>query len=201
MDNQKLIKAFERNGFNVSYFESTDEAVSYINCSIDKKTVGFGDSKTLTSLNLYKSLCTHNDVYDPQNPKDGYDFIATAKSCYGTEIYLTSANAISETGEIVNIDGTGNRIGCSVFGHKKVYFVVGTNKITATLDDAIYRARNIAAPQNAKRIGYKTPCAIKGDKCYNCNSPQRICNAMMVYFKCMDDMDMELVLINCPLGL
>ncbi len=201
MNIEKTTKAFEKNGYTVSYFKTADEAVYYLNSQIDGKDVGFGDSETLNSLSLYQKLSSHNNVYDPQNPKDGASFLDTAKKCYQTEVYLTSANAISETGELVNIDGVGNRIGCSVFGHKKVYFVVGINKIAPTLEQAIYRARNIAAPQNAKRIGYKTPCAIKGDKCYDCQSPQRICNGMMVYLKSMDLTDMEIVLIDTSLGL
>ncbi len=69
-----------------------------------------------------------------------------AKKCLTTEIYLTSVNALSQTGELVNIDGTGNRVAGALFGHEKVFFVIGTNKLVLTLEDAIWRARNIAAP-------------------------------------------------------
>jgi hypothetical protein len=109
-----------------------------------------------------------------------------AQKCLTTQAYLTSVNAASETGELVNIDGTGNRIAASLFGHEKVCFVFGVNKIEPTLEKAIWRARNIAAPKNAKRFGLKTPCAVKGDCCYDCSSPDRICNVLSIYQKKMN---------------
>jgi len=127
-------------------------------------------------------------------------FIDTAKKCLTTKIYLTSINALSETGELVNIDGTGNRVAGALFGHEKVYFVAGINKVVPTLEDAIWRARNIAAPKNAMRLGLRTPCAKKGDRCYDCSSPDRICNGMMIHFKKMNDIDMEIVIINKQIG-
>jgi len=101
---------------------------------------------------------------------------------------------------LVNIDGTGNRVAGALFGHEKVYFVAGINKVVPTLEDAIWRARNIAAPKNAMRLGLRTPCAKKGDRCYDCSSPDRICNGMMIHFKKMNDIDMEIVIINKQIG-
>ena len=80
------------------------------------------------------------------------------------------------------------------------YFIVSTNKIAQTLETAIWRARNIAAPSNAKRLGIRTPCAVKGDRCYNCSSPDRICNGLLIYYKKMSNTDMEIVLIDEMLG-
>lgn len=113
---------------------------------------------------------------------------------------MTSVNGLTEDGVIVNIDGTGNRVAGSLFGHKKVYYIVGKNKIASDIEAAIWRARNIAAPKNSARLGLRTPCAVKCDKCYNCSSPDRICNALLIEFKKMDDIDMEVVLINEDLG-
>lgn len=151
-------------------------------------------------MKLFAKLSSHNEVYDPQHCPIGTSFIDIAKKCLTTQVYLTSINALSQTGEIVNIDGTGNRIAGALFGHEKVYFVIGTNKLVATLEDAIWRARNIAAPPNAKRLQLRTPCAIKGDRCYDCSSSDRICNGMMIHFKKMNDMDMEIILIHEQLG-
>ena len=81
------------------------------------------------------------------------------------------------------------------------YFVIGSNKIAPTLEEAVFRARNVAAPQNAARHGYKTPCARKQDHCYDCYHPRRICNAQVIYWQKMNHMDMEVVLIDEPLGL
>ena len=109
---------------------------------------------------------------------------------------------MAKTGEIVNIDGMGNRIASTVFGHKKLYFIVGKNKIADDLDGAIWRARNIAAPLNAKRFNVKTPCvAHGGGKCFDCKSPERICNGMVITMGKMSGVgEMEVVLIGEELG-
>ena len=117
------------------------------------------------------------------------------------DVYLLSANAIAEnTGEILNIDGTGNRVASSLFGHRKVYLVAGRNKVSPDYDSALWRLRNVVAPKNAQRLGRKTPCAAKGERCYNCDSPERICNGLVVLYKKMRAMDMEVVLIDQELG-
>lgn len=200
MDIRKVIELLKFKGYSVSYFEIAEDAAVYINNKIDNKSVGFGDSVTLLSMKLFEKLSSHNEVFDPQHPPNGTNFIDTAKKCLTTQIYLTSINALSETGEIVNIDGTGNRIAGSLFGHEKVYFITGTNKLVPTLEDAIWRARNIAAPQNAMKLKLRTPCAKMGNLCYDCSSPDRICNGMIIHFKKMNDIDMEIVLIDEQLG-
>ena len=117
-----------------------------------------------------------------------------------TDVYLTSVNGAAENGDLVNIDGTGNRVSSTLFGHRKVYFVAGRNKISPDFNSALWRLRNVVAPRNAQRLGRKTPCAIKGDKCYNCSSPERICNALVVHYKKMGSMEMEVVLVDQELG-
>jgi hypothetical protein len=201
MEIQSVIKALEKNRYSVSYFTSTAEAADYLDRALNHVVIGFGDSVTLSQMRLYEKLSTHNKVYDPKQSKNNDEFLDIAKKCLTTEFYLTSVNAMSETGELVNIDGTGNRIAGSLFGHKKVYFVIGINKVESNLEKAIWRARNISAPQNAKRLGLRTPCAIKGDHCYNCSSPDRICNALTIYWKKMNDVDdIEIILIDENLG-
>ena len=116
------------------------------------------------------------------------------------QVYLTSVNALAETGELINIDGFGNRIAASVYGHEKVYFVVGRGKLAGTLDEAVRRARNVAAPLNARRKQCKTPCAVNADRCYDCKSPERICRAMTVIWEPMMGMEAEVVLIDEDLG-
>ena len=200
MDVADVMASLKRKGYAVSYFENAQEAVVYLDDAVHNKTVGFGDSATLTSMGLFEKLCSHNEVFDPQHRPSGLDFIATAKQCLTTEVYLTSVNSLAETGEIVNIDGTGNRVAGALFGHEKVFFVTGTNKLVPTLEDAIWRARNIAAPKNAMRLGLRTPCAQKGDRCYDCSSPDRICNGLLIHFQKMNDIAMEVVLIDENLG-
>ena len=201
MDIKKLGEVFEQKGYTFQYFDTVQECCSYLDSNINNKTVGFGDSQTLFDMGLYEKLSTHNMVYSPMHPKEGQDFYAAAKKCIDTQVYLVSVNGAAQTGELVNIDGFGNRVSSSLYCHEKIYFVFGINKIMPTLQDAIDRARNIAAPKNAKRLGKNTPCAVKGDKCYNCNSPDRICNAMLVHLHKTSKSDVEIIVIGENAGL
>ena len=202
MDIEQVLANLRKNRFEASYFATKEEASAYLNSKIDGKVVGLGDSQTILALGLYESLSKHNEVHDVAHSpiNAGKTFADYAKTTLLTDIFLCSANAMAATGEVVNMDGTGNRVAASLFGHEKVYYVVGINKICPDLDKAIWRVRNVAAPQNAKRKHKKTPCAIKGDKCYNCMSPERICNGLLIEFKKMSNMDMEVVIIGEELG-
>ena len=201
MDIGKLRQAFKQKGYRFRYFESAQECCAQLDCEIDGKTVGFGDSQTLFDMGLYEKLALHNTVYSPMHPQNGEDFYAAAKKCIDTQVYLVSVNGAAETGEMVNIDGFGNRVSSSLYCHDKIYFVFGVNKIMPTLQQAIDRARNIAAPKNAKRLGKKTPCAVNGDRCYDCKSPERICRGLVVHWGPMMGMEMEVVLVDENLGL
>jgi len=194
-----LEKRLRDNGFAVSVFSTKEEAAEYLNRQIDQTTVGMGGSMTLTELGLQKSLAEHNVVFaHGATPCDPKRVLRMASSA---EVYLLSANAIAEdTGEILNIDGTGNRAASSLWGHKKVYFVAGKNKVSPDFDSALWRLRNVVAPKNAQRLHKKTPCAAKGDRCYNCSSPERICRGLVVLYKVMKSMDMEVVLIDEEVG-
>lgn len=156
----KTIEALKKKGYDVLNFRTEKEAVDYLKSSIKNKTIGFGGSQTLTSLDLRHALAEDNIVYVPDFPREGETFYSTAMKAINTDIYMLSANAISEDGDIINIDGTGNRLASSLFGHEKVIYIVGQNKIGGSLETAIHRARNIAGPKNALRLHCKTPCAI-----------------------------------------
>jgi len=118
-----------------------------------------------------------------------------------TEIYLSSANALAETGEIVSIDGKGNRVSSTLFGHKKVYFLIGRNKVADTYEKAVWRARNVASPARANQMNAQTPCAKKMDRCYDCSSPGRICRGLVTLWGPMMGAEAEVILINEDLGL
>ena len=204
IDIEKTIKALERNKFVVHYFETGAEAVVYLKNRIQNKCVAIGDSRTLLEIGVHDALSEVNeDITDIQRPLPGESFRDTALRTMGRDVFLTSVNALSQTGEMVNIDGTGNRVAASLFGSQEVFFVLGVNKITPDLASAIYRARNIAAPLNSKKNKKSSlnPCATLDEKCYDCGSPDRICNALTIYYKKMRNMQtMEIIIINESLG-
>ena len=185
IDIETTIKALERNKFIVHYFKTCSEAISYLKGRIQNKCVAIGDSRTLLEIGVHDALSEVNeDVTDIQRPLPGESFRDTALRTMGRDVFLTSVNALAQTGEMVNIDGTGNRVAASLFGSQEVFFVLGINKITPDLSSAIYRARNVAAPLNSKKNKKSSlnPCATLEEKCYDCGSPDRICNALTIYF-------------------
>ena len=200
MDFSKVKEALEARQFTVSTFPTAADAAKYLNEQIDGVTVSFGGSVTLREMGVLDTLAKHNEMSDFWNVPEGADARENCIASMTSDIYLTSVNGLAETGEIINIDGTGNRVSGELFGHKKVYFVVGRNKLAPTYDEALWRARNIASPKNAQRLGVKTPCAIKADRCYNCKSPERICRGLVVLWERMKSCEMEVVLIDEELG-
>ena len=198
MNVQRTMDSLTRAGFAVRYFETAKEAASYLDGSIRDKTVGIGGSMTIEQMGLYERLTEHNTVYWHWRTND----LATRTAAAGAEVYLCSANAIAETGEIVNIDGSGNRVAATLYNHERVVFVVGVNKIAEDYERAMHRARNIAAPLNTRRLELKTPCAVgKEIKCYNCASSDRICCGVVTLLWPMRSVKVtEVVLVGEGLG-
>lgn len=192
---KKVEENLLQRGYSVKCCSNAKEAAQYLDSRIDQKSVGFGGSVTLDELGIYELLSTHNEVLWKWKDKE-LDHKQTAQ----TQIYLTSANALARTGEIINIDGAGNRVASTLFGHEKVYFVIGKNKLAPTYEEALWRARNISAPKNAQRLHMNTPCAVKGDRCYDCKSSDRICRALVTLWEPMMRSDMEVVLVDEDLG-
>jgi len=155
----------------------------------------------MIKMELYKRLSGHNQVHDPKQGTCENEFQRLAKEALNTDIFLTSVNAMSENGEMVNIDGTGNRVAGSLYGHKRVYFVTGRNKIAPDLESAVARARNVAGPLNARKYDLDTPCVGGDMRCYDCSSRERICNAEVVYLKKMNHLELaEVIIIGEELG-
>lgn len=199
MDFSVVEKNLRDRGYIVTSFGAAVEAAEYLNRQIDRQTVGFGGSVTLQQMGLFESLQSHNTVFWHWLPegKTGREAISEANAA---KIYLSSVNGLAETGEIINIDGNCNRIASILYGHEKVYLVAGENKIEKDYDRALYRARNVASPLNAKRLGAKTPCAARGDKCYDCKSPERICRGLSVLWEKPKACEYEVILIHEELG-
>ena len=193
-DLKKLSGTLEELGYTVRCFDTAAQAADYLDRQIDGRTVSFGGSVTLQEMGLYPRLSAHNQVVWHWEGGSLADAMTT-------DVYISSVNGLAETGEIINIDGTCNRVASTLFGHQTVYLVVGRNKIAPDYESALWRARNIAAPKNAQRLKRKTPCAAKGDRCYNCKSPERICKALTVLWGKPGGVEhMELILVDQELG-
>ena len=196
----KVAENLKNLGYQVTVLDTKEQAADYLCGQIKDTTVGFGGSMTLREMGLYERLAETNTVHWHWQPQGDVTIPQTRVLARDTEVYLSSANGLAETGEIINIDGAGNRVAETIFGHKKVYFVIGKNKLAEDYDKALWRARNIAAPKNAFRLKTKTPCAEKGDRCYNCSSPARICRALSVLWCAPMGSQYEVVLVKEDLG-
>ncbi len=197
MDIEKLKKSLEGRGFTFRYFETGAEAADYLTEQLAGKTVGIGGSKTVEAIGLYEKLQGKAaDVAWHWKTEPNEARARAAKA----QIYVSSVNGIAETGEIINIDGAGNRVASNLYGHEKVYIVAGVNKVCPDVEKAFWRARNVAAPLNARRFGKDTPC-VKGElKCYDCRSADRICRGVSMLMEPMMGMPIEVVIINEELG-
>ncbi len=184
MDNSilnKLKDNFEKRNIKVLIFKTFDEIKNYLLKEIPLNvSIGIGNSQTLKSMNLTNVFLNRgNTVYDKElgENKDEVKFLK--KKALLSDCYISSTNAVSKDGRIVNIDHSGNRVAALSYGPEKVYIVIGENKITNTQDEAITRARNVAASKNAKRAGFNPPCVELG-RCVDCMSNDRVCNIISI---------------------
>ena len=200
MEYDALLKNLKGRGFLPQLLPDAAAARDAALAIIGSRSVGFGGSATVRDIGLYETLAAQNNTLYWHWHAPTEDRIAVERAAQAAEVFVSSSNAVLTDGRIVNIDGTGNRVSSSLYGHKRVWFVVGSNKIAPTYDEALWRARNIAAPKNAQRLHAKTPCAVKADHCYDCKSPGRICRALTVLWGAMMGSDMEVVLVNEDLG-
>lgn len=173
-----LIKNLKRRNIDAYYCANGNDAVAKVLELIpDGCSVTWGGSMTVRDLGIPQALRERNSlnvldrdlVTDPEEKQQMYLKAFTA------DVFLSSANAISEDGVIVNIDGNGNRVAAITWGPKKVIFVVGLNKVAPTVEAALARARGTASPVNAARFDINTPCRVDG-VCHNCTSPDSICS-------------------------
>ncbi len=187
-------------GYAVQCFDTAAEAAAYLDAQIQNKTVGFGGSVTLEQMGLYEKLQAHNTLYWHWRIPPGKTDRELRAAANAASVYISSVNGLADTGEIVNIDGNCNRIAAILYGHEKVYLIAGENKLAKDCEGALFRARNTAAPLNARRIGAKTPCAARGDRCYDCKSEGRICRGLSVLWEKPMGEDVEVILIHEDLG-
>lgn len=170
----KCIAALKSNGFDVSYFDSREEALQFILPECESaESISNGGSMTLDELGLFRIF------EEKKYPYFNYSTPANRPRSLTVDLYFTSSNAVTVDGELINIDGTGNRVAALCYGPKKVFVVVGTNKIVSNQQEGIDRILNLSAPLNAIRLKKHVPCTITGH-CVDCNSPERICRNLVI---------------------
>ncbi len=201
---EKAVEALGQNGFIASYCRSSAEARDYIlGQGGEAKSVGFGGSRTIVDLGVQEEFASQgkeilNHGIPGLEPAEKMEIMRRQLTC---DLFLTSSNAVTLSGWLVNIDGNGNRVAALTFGPKKSIVVAGRNKLVdGDLAAAIHRVKNIAAPPNSRRLNCNTPCAKTGF-CANCNSPERICRILHVMDRKPRVADLHVLIVNEDLGL
>ncbi len=202
-----LKEALEANNFEVFVADNTEDAKKVVLEQIIPRTgaqsVSWGGSATLLSTGLYDALkeSTDMEVLDTYDKKlSPEESMERRRRSLLVDLFLTGTNAVTESGQLVNLDMIGTRIGGITFGPKDVIVLVGRNKITADLNEAMSRIKDYAAPVNSMRLNKKTPCA-KTSYCEECKSPDRICNSWVITEKSFPKGRVKVVLVNQDLGL
>ncbi len=202
-----LKEVLDANNFDTFIVENTDEAKSIVLEKIipklAPKNVSWGGSITFVTTGLYDLLKKNKDLnvldtYDKNLPPE--EGLERRRQSLLVDLFITGTNAVTESGQLVNLDMTGNRVAGITFGPKNVVVLVGRNKIVSNLNTAIFRVKNYAAPTNAMRLDKKTPC-IKTSYCEECSSPDRICNTWTITEKSFPKGRTRVVLINESMGL
>lgn len=201
MRNEKLaqvvIKGLQSRNMSGYYAASREDAVKQaLELIGEGSTITMGGCQSAHEIGLIKALEDGNYNYIDRaklSPREGL------MAAYDSDVFLSSANAITSDGIMVNIDGNSNRVSCIAQGPRKVVFIVGMNKVCSDLDEAMKRARNVAAPANAQRFDVKTPCKETG-KCFDCKSPDTICCQFLITRYSRHEGRIHVILVNDTLG-
>jgi hypothetical protein len=199
---ERCVQALKSHGFDAHFVPSAEEARRFILERISGyESFGFGGSDTTRALGLPEAVkAMGKKVFDHwQADVLGEESRSIRLEQGRCDCFLCSANAVSATGEIVNVDGVGNRTTAMTFGPKKIVIVAGRNKVRPDLESALRRVREVAAPMRAKSLNMDTPCAVTGI-CNDCNSPQRVCRITTILHRRPMMSDISVVLINENLG-
>ena len=194
---QTVIKGLESRNMSGYFAADKEEAVKQALQLIGEgSSVAMGGCQSAHDIGLIEALQEGNYHYIDRSkltPREGL------LAAYDADVFLASANAMTSDGILVNIDGNANRVSCIAQGPKKVIFIVGMNKICSDLDEAMKRARNVAAPANAQRFEVKTPCKVTG-KCSDCKSPDTLCCQFLITRYSRHEGRIHVILVNDMLG-
>ena len=195
---QKVIKGLQSRNMTGSYAASREEALQQaLEMIPEGSTVTMGGAMSAHEIGLVDALKEGNYHFIDRDAMT--DKRAAMLAAYDADVFLSSANAITEDGVMVNIDGNANRVSAIAQGPKKVLFIVGMNKVCDDVDGAVKRARAVAAPANAQRFGLSTPCSKTGS-CMNCKSPDTICCQILITRVSRHPGRIHVILVNDSLG-
>ena len=194
---QTVIKGLQSRNMTGYYAEDREAALKQaLELIEENSTISMGGCMSAHEIGLVQALQEGNYQYLDRSKMEPREGLLAA---YDSDVFLSSANAMTSDGILVNIDGNSNRVSCIAQGPKKVIFIVGMNKVCADLDSAMKRARNVAAPANAQRFDVKTPCKETG-KCFDCKSPDTICCQFLITRYSRHTGRIHVILVNDNLG-
>jgi len=200
---QRTVKALESNGFKTVLASDKNEALKEVLQLVPEKAkIGIGGSVTVREVDLVSELSKRgNDVLENWSRKvTPEEDMAIRKGHLTCDVFITSSNAITEDGKLVNIDGMGNRVASMIFGPKKVIVIAGINKIVKDIHAGIERIRHTATPMNVKRMGGTTPCVIDVCDLENCQPPNRHCHVITIIEKIPTKTETTIILVKEELG-
>lgn len=211
MDIKKTIKNLEKNNMKPYFVETKEEVLPLIKTLVKKgESISHGGSETLKQIGAIDLFKSGDYDYIDRSGLEGEELRQSYIKAFGCDTYFTSSNAVTENGELYNVDGNSNRVACIVYGPRQVIVVVGVNKIVEDINSAVVRVKECAAPPNTKRLDCKTPCAFTGKCislnsenpliCDGCESPQRICCNYVVSAKQRHKDRIKVIIVNENLG-
>ena len=199
----KVLKALKKNGFYAEFFRDRRSAKDWLLKELKGfEVIGVGGSVTIRELGILEEL-ERDGKHVLDHWKKGLsqeEIVSIRKRHLTCDAFLTSVNALTQDGVLVSMDGIGNRVAAMIFGPKKVFVVVGRNKIVEDVHGAIRRIKDVAAPKNAERFGLKDLPCVKAERCVNCNHPNRICRALVILEKRPMLTDVVVCLVDEELG-
>lgn len=211
MDIKKTMANLEKNNMQPYFVETKEEVIPLIKTLItDGESISHGGSETLKEIGAIDLFKSGAYDYIDRTGLEGEALRQSYIRAFGCDTYLTSVNAVTENGELYNVDGNSNRVACIVYGPKQVIAVVGINKIVQDINAAVTRVKTVAAPPNTKRLSCKTPCAVTGEcislnqknpmLCDGCESQQRICCNYVISAKQRHKNRIKVIIVNQNLG-
>lgn len=200
MDFHEYIDHLNHRRFLAEFCATPEEAKKRALAIIGSRSVGIGGTRTIAELGLYDALLQNGNRVFCHTYAERADKDEMRHAALTADVYLSSTNAVTQDGILVNIDGTGNRVTGLIYGPHTVVVIVGRNKLVADIPAAIERTKRECCPNNARRLGHNTPCAVTGE-CADCNSTARMCNVTTLHeYPLRDQTDFHVLVVDADLG-